>query len=202
MNLSKEQLLASLPLRKDNIAMRACDRADIDEMAKWPLYPFPYEAFNAKFAGMTCEQRDEYYYSRRERADRVTLVCDDLAQPTIVDLALRQVDWACGAVGNFGYRVRPDWCDKGIGTFVMRITADWLFRSGFSTLRLDVVAGNGRAIRCYEKAGFAITGEFWKEEEGLKHTPIDRPEYDWLRPHVRMDAPVPLLRFWWMELTA
>jgi RimJ/RimL family protein N-acetyltransferase len=120
-------------------------------------------------------------------------------QPAIGFLALVEIDWAAGAVGNMGYRLHPDWCGKGLGTRFMRRVTEWCFARGFKTLRLDVSAANARAIRCYVKTGFVETGEFWRASPDLIGEDLEDPRYDFVRPHVRWDESMPQVRFWWME---
>jgi RimJ/RimL family protein N-acetyltransferase len=71
-------------------------------------------------------------------------------------------------------------------------------------IRLDVAAPNQRAIRCYEKAGFRIVEEFWRDDP-------DVPRYDMIKlerasihmkSHVRFDRAIPQVRFYWMEAAA
>ncbi|MCK4235278.1 GNAT family N-acetyltransferase, partial [candidate division WOR-3 bacterium] len=92
------------------------------------------------------------------------------------------------------------WCNKGIGTLIIRKVSNWCFKLGLKALRLDVAAANTRAIRCYEKAGFVKTEEFWRNDKGLRNIDVNQPQYDFLRPHVRLDRDVPQIRFWWMDL--
>lgn len=39
-------------------------------------------------------------------------------------------------------------------------------------LHFDVAASNMRAVRCYLKVGFQITGEFWKKADDLINVDI------------------------------
>lgn len=75
-----------------------------------------------------------------------------------------------------------------------------MLQRGVTAIRLYVAGPNSRAIRCYEKAGFARTGEFWRDDPGLAPVDVARPESESLRPHVRTDGEVPQLRFYWMEM--
>jgi RimJ/RimL family protein N-acetyltransferase len=79
------------------------------------------------------------------------------------------------------------------------MVSDWCFESGFQRLRLDVAATNNRAVRCYEKAGYVKTGEFWRDAEDLKGLNIDHPRYSFLHSHLRLISDTPQIRFWWME---
>jgi aminoglycoside 6'-N-acetyltransferase len=51
------------------------------------------------------------------------------------------------------------WQDRGLGTDTVRTLARYLVRErGHHRLVIDPAADNGRAIRCYEKAGFRRVG--------------------------------------------
>jgi len=53
----------------------------------------------------------------------------------------------------------PDATDRGLGTDAVRALARHLFDvRGHHRLVIDPAAGNGRAIRCYEKVGFRPVG--------------------------------------------
>ena len=60
----------------------------------------------------------------------------------------------------FGIGVRPDLCGRGFGRQMTRAACElsWKLFPGKS-LYLEVRTWNERAVRCYEKAGFRITGE-------------------------------------------
>ncbi len=193
-------MLKSLPLCEDEILIRPWIRKDLDELAKWPEYPFPYEPFNSSLKEMSCEEKDQHFCSREDNPNRITLVVDHTTQKAIGYLALVQIDWVDRKVGNMGFRIHPLWCNKGIGTLVINTVSDWCFKSGLKALRFDVTAANTRAIQCYEKAGFVKTEEFWRNDQGLRNIDIDQTRYDFLRPHARLNGDVPQIRFWWMEL--
>ncbi len=129
-------------------------------------------------------------------------MADHATQPCIGYLGLVEIDWPRRRIGNMGYRIHPSWCDRGIGTRVMRLATAWCLDGGIEVLRLDVAGANPRAIRCYEKAGFARTGEFWRQEPRLKDVNLSDPRYDIIRPHVRREGAVPYVRFYWMEARA
>ena len=200
MGTSKSQMLQSLPIYGKDIVIRAWNHADLDEIAKWPGYPFPYEPFNSSLSNMNGQEKDQYFRKREDNPDRITLVIDHTTQRTIGYLALICIDWGKQTIGNMGFRIHPSWCDKGIGSLVIKRVSSWCIEGGISILRLDVAASNARAIRCYEKAGYVKTAEFWRDDEGLKSIDVNQPKYDFLRPHVRFDKNIHQLRFWWMEL--
>ncbi len=73
-------------------------------------------------------------------------------------VALAEIDWLKGRVGNMGVRIHPEWCGKGIGTAVLRMISSRFLNAGMLEFQLDVAIANVRAIRCYEKVGF-VPGE-------------------------------------------
>lgn len=200
LTLSKHYMIKSLPLQEAAFTVRQWNRRDLDELAKWPGYPFPYEAFNVSFREKTSEERDRLFHVREDNADMIVLTVDHASRVVMGYISLQQIDWVSREVGNFGFRIEPSWCNKGVGTLVLRKVSQWCFDCGLRTLRIDVAASNTRAVCCYEKTGFVKTGEFWRNGEGLSNIDIGQPRYDFLRPHVRLDGEVPRLRFWWMEL--
>ena len=193
-------MLQSLPIYRKDILIRAWNRADLDEIAKWPGYSFPYQPFNSSLSNMNTQEKDQYFRKRKNNPDRITLIIDHKNQRAVGYLALVDIDWGKQEIGNMRFRIHPSWCDKGIGSLVIKRVSDWCIEAGIRTLRLDVAASNTRAIRCYEKAGYVKTTDFWRDDEGLKSIDINESKYDFLRPHVRFDKNIPQLRFWWMEL--
>jgi ribosomal protein S18 acetylase RimI-like enzyme len=97
--------------------------------------------------------------------------------------------------------VHPDRSDRGLGTALLAAVTGWLFAGGMASVGVDVAASNGRAVRCYEKAGFERTGTLWRPAPDLAR--VDLAErYAFLREHLREGEAGPELRFWLMELRA
>jgi RimJ/RimL family protein N-acetyltransferase len=197
----KERLLRSLPVRKRGFAIRLWKRHDLDTLASWPDYPAPFDGFGFSFASMDPDAKDILFRKREYQEDRITLVMDHERKAAIGYVALLEIDWNKRTIGNMGVRLHPSWCDKGVGTLMTATVADWCLGNGIKKLRLDVAAPNSRAVRCYEKAGFIITGEFWRKDRRLRDVNISESQYDFLREHVLTGSGVPEIRFWWMELT-
>jgi RimJ/RimL family protein N-acetyltransferase len=198
----RHHLIANLAHAQGELAIRIMQRGDLDRIAAWPGYPAPYEAFTPRFGTMSTAERDVLFDQRENDPSRVTLVIDYASEAAIGYLALVEIDWAHRCVGNMGFRMAPAFCDKGIGTWALRTVSRKCCACGLKTLRLDVSAANPRAVRCYEKAGFAVVGEFYRDEPGLKGEDLGQPKYDLLRPHVQMKDEMPQVRFWWMEWRA
>jgi RimJ/RimL family protein N-acetyltransferase len=197
---TKEGMLSVLPLLQGNLTIREWTRQDVDLLAGWPPYPFPYEGFEFSFASMSATERDELFQARQENPDTIVLVIDHAAHPAIGYIAPRLIDWGNGTVGNFGFRIHPAWWGRGVGTSVLQQVTRWSFECGIKLWRLDVAASNARAIRCYEKVGFVRTGEIWRSASNLNDVDWDGPGYDFIRPHIRQHGGEVELCFWVMEL--
>ena len=197
---TKEEMLRALPVVHGDLTIREWTRRDVDLLASWPAYPFPYEEFRFSFAQMDSAERDELFRARQEKPDTIVLVVDHRRQPAIGYIALRSIDWETGTIGNLGFRVHPGWCGRGVGTSVLRCVTQWSFERGVVLWRLDVAASNTRAVRCYERVGFVPTGKIWREASDLCDVDLDAPRYDFIRPHIRRRDGKVELKFLVMEL--
>jgi RimJ/RimL family protein N-acetyltransferase len=200
--VSKRGMLDSLPIREDGLTIRHWNPKDMEVLAAWPGYPFPYEAFDFSFRDSPVEERDRLFSVREARDDALTLVVDHESQRGVGYISLREIDWEDRAIGNMGIRIAPSWRNRGAGTQALCMVARWSFDCGIEEVRLDVAASNGGAIRSYEKAGFVKTGEFWREGQDLEGENIDQPRYDFLRPHLRREGGTLSIRFFWMRKRA
>jgi RimJ/RimL family protein N-acetyltransferase len=170
----KNDLIFTLPVCKGSLSMRVWTRTDVDRLAQWPPYLFPYEPFTLPIAGTDAsKEKDEYFTKRHADIHRISLVVDKNNSKVIGLFSLVDIDWEKGVVNNMAIRIRPDFCNQGIGSKVLLIINDWGFSNGLHKIRLDVAGSNQRAVRCYEKAGYKITGEFWRDDPYLLHQDFD-----------------------------
>jgi RimJ/RimL family protein N-acetyltransferase len=198
---SKGAMTGSLPVSDGHFTLRAWTLQDVEALAGWPSYPPAYAAFDLSYRTMTPADRKGRFESKDADTSRITLVADLPTEPVAAYVALIEIDWLAGYVGNMAVRLKPACCDRGLGTRLLRLVAQWCFDNGVSRLRLDVAAANPRAVRCYEKAGFTHSGEFWRDESRLRGVDLSQDEYALLRPHVRRENDAPQVRFYWMELS-
>lgn len=198
--LSKQIINDNFPIIEGEYTVRSWERKDLDLLSEWPSYPFPFESLNYRFCEMTPTEKDQHFQNRKNNANRVTFILDHDKQKTIGYLALVEIDWKNRIVGNMAFRISPNFCNQGTGTWFLRKVSCHCFQLGLVALRLDVAASNQRAVRCYEKSGYSITGEFWQDDLKLKELDLNLPKFDFLRPHVRFINEIPQLRFYWMEL--
>jgi RimJ/RimL family protein N-acetyltransferase len=162
--LTKDHILAAFPVHDGDLVIRHWLRSDLDRRAAWPPYLHPYAELSSALSAMPTTKRDEYFRGRDGSSDGVTLSVDMAGVLCIAHISLRNVDWRAMTVNNMGFRVHPDWCNRGLGSRILRIMVARLAAIGIVSLRVDVSSANGRAIRCYEKSGFALSGQFDQED--------------------------------------
>jgi ribosomal protein S18 acetylase RimI-like enzyme len=70
----------------------------------------------------------------------------------------------------YGFYLLPDYSDQGVGHLVLHSAVEGLRREGFDEAILWVLEGNDRAIRFYEREGWAFDGGRESSERGGVHT--------------------------------
>lgn len=196
----RQRLERFFPATADDLCVRVWERDDVDRLAMWPRYPFPFERFDLGYHSTTHDERNRAFEKFSSNQDRLLLVGDAGTTQTVMFASLNSVGGTTRVIGNMAYRIHPSWCEQGIGTRFIQLIAKQCFASGIEVFRFDVAASNPRAVRCYEKAGFTIVGEFWHgDEEFLSAIDINQPAFDFLRPHVQRTSSGWELRFYWME---
>ena len=87
-------------------------------------------------------------------AECIFAICEDGAFAGMVQILGRE-----GATVRIGrFLIDPDRTGRGIGTRALRQFCARLFESGdVEAIALNVYRFNGRAVRCYQKCGFAVT---------------------------------------------
>jgi len=187
-----------LPIVTRDLMIRHWTRTDLDLLAAWPSYPSAYAPFNMSCRRLMRVERDCYHSQRADDPNRISLVIDHGQTQVVGYIALLDIDWDTRRVGNMGVRIHPAWCDRGVGSVALAAIVEWGRGNGLRSFRLDVAAANPRAVHCYEKAGFARTGETWRADASLTDVDLSDPRHADLAGHIRLDGPVPLVRFWWM----
>lgn len=137
---------------------------DAQTVTEW-RYPPPYDVYRwpawedmlrdgSEFADP--EIREAQYLTVRDSRDR-SLV--GYVQLFPLDRAVR-----------IGIGLRPDLCDQGLGTPIIKLAIEEAARrQPGAEIDLEVEQWNKRAIRAYEKAGFAITDEYTRR---ATHGPV------------------------------
>ncbi len=109
----------------------------------------------------TVQNSEDFLESRLRGGSREAgfIIADRGTQAYIGQADLFDINWIdrCATVGIvIG---GADDRGRGVGTEALRLLCDYAFLSlGLERVQLDVYAGNQRAIRCYERAGFVREG--------------------------------------------
>jgi hypothetical protein len=103
LSLTKEILLGELPIRKSPWLIRAWTRDDLDRLAAWSKYPFPYEGFEFRFVSMDAKARDKLFVENSRKSDKLPLVVDHGNQSAIGYISLTRINWDEKRIGNFSF---------------------------------------------------------------------------------------------------
>ncbi len=178
---------------------RTCPE-DYDEFRRWPCYDgicgdmsMTVEAARSKDG--------RFWWERIDDTDRCHYSVISRGTGEIIGVhALVAINWERRVVGNMVIRIRPDLCEKGYGTESLAALLQSALHSGVASVKLDVVATNQRAVRCYQKCGMRIVEEWWRS--GKRPADPDAPEWAPLLRHFRKEPEGWSVRFYWMEITA
>ncbi len=131
----------------------------------------------------TLEQEKEYLKRKAESGREVEIVAEVdgvIAGTAGVDSAGRAEKVRHRA--SFGISVDQAWWGLGIGRALTEACIECAQAAGYSQLELEVVAGNGRALRLYRKMGFLEYGRnprgFRSRENGWQEIVLMRLELD------------------------
>jgi RimJ/RimL family protein N-acetyltransferase len=141
----------------NRIIIRPLQRQDLDQMQAWPPFTGPMsQNWNLYWDGAA---EMDHWYMRRSQDPSYLMYAVLLkdGERVIGRLSLRHI--RPGESSVLGIAFSSDWVSKGYGTETLLLFAPYYFDVlDFRVLFLDVAATNERAIRCYEKCGFAYAG--------------------------------------------
>jgi len=154
------------------IAIRPYELADVPRQLQWPRFTDPLLlSYNLT---VTPGGEADYFRSRCQRPDYLRWAVDDRRGRLLACISLREIDRA-NAVARLGITVRPDRLGRGLGRRILRQFIVCYFRDmGFTRMVLDVAVPNVRAIRCYQRLGFQITGSHWQMHTSASDPSVDR----------------------------
>lgn len=126
---------------------------------------------------------------------------DDLHGTLIGRISLRDIEQRSGRA-RLGISLAAPYVGQGLGTEALRLFLDYYFYELlFKTMVLDVAAFNQRAVRCYERLGFAIISSDWRRTSaGRCSSVINDPAQAPLQQHFRRERQSVWVEFYEMEL--
>ncbi|MBI2885934.1 MAG: GNAT family N-acetyltransferase [Chloroflexi bacterium] len=148
---------------KDGLLVRLLAEGDLPFLARWLSDPRVLEFYEGRDRPHTLESVRDKYMPRQGDPITACLV-ERYGRPLgyiqyYVPTAQQQEEYGYSSGQRvFGidlYIGEPEWWNQGIGTALVRAMAEHLAATrGAQVVVLDPRTENGRAIRCYEKAGF------------------------------------------------
>lgn len=142
---------------KNPYSFRRVDPADLALLDHWRLMPHVIEYWGPPDVEPAAESLAD---------PRIAMwIVEHRGRPFAYAQDYSPHDWdghpfAClppGARGIDQYIGAPDMVGRGHGSLFVRLHCDRLFAAGAPAIGADPHPDNGRAIRAYQKAGFAIT---------------------------------------------
>jgi diamine N-acetyltransferase len=158
--------------RERAFTIRPYELGDVRSQRRWPRFIDPLLiSYNLTIPP---HGEKDYFHSRCERADYLRWAADDHRGRLLAVVSLREIDRAAG-VARLGITVRPDRLGRGYGRRILRRFIPFYFRElGFRRMVLDVAMPNQRAIRCYQRLGFTVTGSHWQVHSAGSDPSADR----------------------------
>lgn len=189
-----------LLLRGKQVTVRWWERRDDTAQRRWPEYTDPLSMLwniprNTSFYDNLFFATSTLSNSRRIWA------IDNNDGKLIGRISLRDINQHRGQA-RLGISLGESYVSQGLGTEAMCLFLDYFFTElDFTIMVLDVAAFNVRAVRCYERLGFAIVAEEWRRSScrSCVHI-IERPEYTAVRPYFRRERSILQVLFLEMEL--
>lgn len=149
------------------VTLRPYRPADLD--ATWEMVNEPEGAeLTGTTATFTREQIAAWVASRPTAPERLDLVIEESATGEYAgEVVLNEHD-AAARSANLRIVLRgPAWFGRGLGSEAVALMVAHAFTAiGLDRVTLDVRGDNPRAIRAYEKSGFAVTGR--EVEDGIE----------------------------------
>lgn len=155
------QKLRRLRIEASRLSIRPFVWADCVSLTTWGRHDDPlYEIYNRP-SRLTPWYRQ--FFEQARTSETMRFAVDAKEGELLGYISLFHVR-AHARRADLGINFRPDRLGLGYGTEALSVFLPAYFACGFEELRLEVVAFNERALRCYKKCGFVKTGEAWDAE--------------------------------------
>lgn len=184
----------------ERVRVRPFTYEDMARRAKWPRFEEP--EFSHLNIDLSTEARRQIWFRQRMRhRGPFWLAIDTLEGEMVGEESLREVD-VRRKVARLGIHLSPAHIGRGFGTDAVCVMLRYFFdHLHFVEMKLDVAAHNRRAIRSYEKLNFEVRYSFWQNHH-LAFQILTDERCVHLRPYVRRDGALEVMKFWEMGLTA
>ena len=180
------------------VRIRPWQRRDSLAQELWPRYIEP-------FSSLWNIPRTIFYDDDLLRSgwssQRYAWAIDDQQNRMVGRISLREIDTRRGSA-RLGISLSQTHVGQGLGTEALTLFLDYYFGPlGYMTMNLDVAAINKRAVRCYERLGFAYVESEWRSagnDPSLRL--LEDPHFADAVPHFRRGRYETLVEFYEMSL--
>ncbi|WP_432405848.1 GNAT family N-acetyltransferase [Wukongibacter sp. M2B1] len=144
--------------------VRKLEREDVDRMLLWGKHESP-EFLHYNFPNLSEAERDLWYRIKARDYRKRCFAIEDMKDNLVGYISLRNIKFF-RRQSELGIVFDPSKLSKGYGTDGLCTFLDLYFNDlKMRILVLKVAKFNKRALRCYEKCGFEISGEVFHEFE-------------------------------------
>ena len=145
----------------EEVYLRALEAADLDRTWKWHNDPRLYDTLVSPFRYVSQAAEEEWIRTRvaYSQTEIRLAICLKEGERHIGNIQLTDIDWVVrhGYLGMF--IGEPQYQSNGHGQQALRLMLHHAFGDlGLHRVYLTVLDDNPRAIRVYEKCGFAVEG--------------------------------------------
>ena len=188
-----------MQLQGRRVIIRPWQRSD-DELAnEWPPYNDALESLwnlprQISFA--------DSWGSLFETSPRLSWAVEDFDGNLMGRISLRERDERKGQA-RLGITFCAPYVGQGYGTEALALFLDYYFTDlGYTLMVLDVAAPNIRAVRSYQRLGFAYLESDWREVGySFDRRVLDSPAYESLRRFFRPSARNLAVEFYEMQIS-
>jgi RimJ/RimL family protein N-acetyltransferase len=139
------------PITADDAVLRMLGEDDLPLTRAWRNHPESRHGFHSS-EEITAEQHRAWFAGYRERADDYVFIMEVAGRP-VAQSALYDIVPSAAEFGRL--LVDPGERGRGLSHRIIALTQDAAVALGLDELYLQVKRANRRAIRAYERAGFA-----------------------------------------------
>jgi RimJ/RimL family protein N-acetyltransferase len=191
---------AVVNMRSARTIIRPWRRSDDDLADHWPAYNDPLEPlWNLPRAFSSADLWPAAGFSPYERE---TWAVESYDARLMGRISLREIDRRVPQA-RLGVTFGAPYIGKGLGTEALTCFIQAYFTDmHYAVMVLDVAAPNERAVRCYERLGFAYIGSDWRQAgSSFDRQVLDFPAYRHLRRYFSQERRGLVVEFFEMRLT-
>lgn len=151
-------MISESVLAGQTVRLRPVEERDLPHFVRWLADPEVRRWLGAVDSAPTLDEEYEWYEGKRGDPDNILWAIETREGRLIGTIELRVTPHARRAEMGIAIQDKTQW-GKGFGTDAVRLVLEYVFQE-LDLNRVELMADeeNTRALRCYEKCGFAREG--------------------------------------------